>query len=67
MEETKQKAIAIGIDLGTTYSRVAIIRNGKPEIIYNDCGNPLTPSFVSFTELERKIGENAKNEATKNI
>ena len=67
MEGKKQKAPAIGIDLGTTYSCVAIMREGKVEIIPNELGQNTTPSFVSFTELERKIGGTAKNDAMKNL
>ena len=58
---------AVGIDLGTTNSVIAVIEGGTPEVIANAEGGRTTPSVVAFTkDGERLVGTLAKRQATLN-
>src|SRR3954463_324407 len=60
-------AKAVGIDLGTTNSVVAVIEGGKPTVVINSEGSRLTPSVVAFTKTgERLVGQIAKRQAVLN-
>ena len=60
-------AKAVGIDLGTTNSVVAVMEGGKPNVIINTEGSRVTPSVVAFTKTgERLVGQIAKRQAVLN-
>jgi len=64
----KYEGPAVGIDLGTTYSCVAVWneQHNRVDIIHNEQGNKTTPSCVAFTDKGRLIGDAAKNQAATN-
>src|SRR5210317_2137373 len=57
---------AVGIDLGTTNSVVAVLEGGEPTVIANAEGNRTTPSIVAFKSGEVLVGELAKRQAITN-
>jgi heat shock 70kDa protein 1/2/6/8 len=61
-----QMPSAIGIDLGTVFSRVGVAKNGNVEIIANSQRNWITPSVVTFTDRDRKVGDAAKYQMGEN-
>ncbi|MBS3116523.1 molecular chaperone DnaK [Candidatus Woesearchaeota archaeon] len=65
MAQTKKSAsgVTVGIDLGTTFSAVAILEGGKPNIIANSEGTRTTPSVVHLKDEEVTVGQIARNQA----
>lgn len=57
---------AIGIDLGTGFSAVAVVENGNPVVIANSEGSRTTPSVVGIKDSERKVGEPARRQRVVN-
>lgn len=61
VQENQEQEIAIGIDLGTTNSLVAIAINQKPEVLLDEKGDFMQPSIASFVDGEFLIGKAAQN------
>ncbi|MEM7734499.1 MAG: molecular chaperone DnaK [Deinococcota bacterium] len=59
-------AKAVGIDLGTTNSVIAIMEGGEPSVLVNSEGNRTTPSVVAFKDGNRMVGQVAKRQAVLN-
>jgi molecular chaperone DnaK (HSP70) len=51
------REVIVGVDLGTSYTVVAVKMNGKLDVILNEAGRPLIPSVVSFTSGRVKVGD----------
>lgn len=62
-EKTKVTGATIGIDLGTTFSAMAVLEGGKPTIIANSEGTRTTPSVVHIKDGEIIVGQVARNQA----
>ena len=59
-------AKAVGIDLGTTNSVIAVMEGGEPVVLVNSEGNRTTPSVVGFKDDQRLVGQVAKRQAVLN-
>lgn len=63
MAKSNNNGITVGIDLGTTFSAIAVMEGGKPTIISNAEGARITPSVVNVKESEIIVGQIARNQA----
>src|SRR3954447_10358198 len=53
----------VGIDLGTTNSEIALLRDGKPVVLTDESGDPILPSFVGLSETGKLlVGKAARNQ-----
>ena len=60
MEDAECDNVAIGIDLGTTFTCVSVFQHGKTEVIANSQGERITPSIIAYTNRDRLVGEKAE-------
>jgi len=61
-----KEIVAIGLDLGSTASEIAVYEHGKPVVVFNEEGSNMTPSVVSLKNGERKVGAAAKRQMVAN-
>ena len=61
-----KEKVAIGVDLGSTQSELAVYEHGKPVVVFNEEGSNMTPSVVSLKNGERKVGAAAKRQMVAN-
>ncbi len=62
-EKNNTSGVTVGIDLGTTFSAIAVMEGGKPTIISNAEGARITPSVVNVKDTEIIVGQVARNQA----
>ncbi|XP_065843113.1 heat shock cognate 71 kDa protein-like [Oscarella lobularis] len=65
-EAVETPSPAVGIDLGTTYSCIAVWEGGRATVIANNMGHRTTPSWVAYTESDMLVGEAAASQASRN-
>ena len=64
-EAVETPSPAVGIDLGTTYSCIAVWEGGRATVIANNMGHRTTPSWVAYTESDMLVGEAAASQAVR--